>query len=45
MILGQMGAGIDSGKLRIGMDMEMVLETLQEDPEGNEVIAWKWRPL
>ena len=45
MVLGQVASDVDSGRLKVGMEMEMVLEVLQEDPEGNEVIAWKWRPL
>src|SRR4030067_1394309 len=30
--------------LRIGMDVEMVIERLQEDEEGNEILAYKFRP-
>jgi uncharacterized OB-fold protein len=30
--------------LRIGMDMEMVVERLQEDEEGNEILSYKFRP-
>jgi len=25
--------------------MEIVLEPLQKDSEGNEVTIWKWRPV
>lgn len=45
MVLGQVASDVPLGELKTEMDMEMVLEVLQEDPEGNEVIAWKWRPL
>lgn len=31
--------------LRLGQDMEMVIDTIREDSEGNEIIAWKFRPL
>ena len=27
------------------VDMEMVLEKLCDDEEGNEVIVWKWKPV
>jgi uncharacterized OB-fold protein len=30
--------------LRIGMDVEMVVEKLHEDEEGNEILAYKFRP-
>jgi len=30
--------------LRIGMDMELVLDTLFEDDEAEHMI-WKWRPV
>ena len=31
--------------LRIGMDMEMVLEKIKEDDEGNDVMVFKFRPV
>jgi len=31
-------------KLKIGMDVELVLEKLYEDEKGNEVISYKFRP-
>lgn len=34
----------DPGTLRVGMDVEMVIERLHEDEEGNEVMAYKFRP-
>jgi uncharacterized OB-fold protein len=30
--------------LKIGMDMELVVEKLFEDEEGREVVTWKFRP-
>jgi uncharacterized OB-fold protein len=30
--------------LRIGMDVEMVVEKLHVDEEGNEILAYKFRP-
>jgi uncharacterized OB-fold protein len=30
--------------LQIGMEVEMVIEKLQEDEEGNEILAYKFKP-
>ena len=37
--------GCDPQILRIGMDVEMVVEKLGEDEQGNEVMAYKFRPV
>jgi hypothetical protein len=34
----------DPESLRIGQEMELVIETLYHDDDGNEVLTWKWRP-
>ena len=44
VVLGQVVGGVDTSQLRIGMDMELVIDTLFEDEE-NEYVVWKWRPL
>ncbi len=31
--------------IKIGMDMELVIDKLYDDEEENEVIAWKFRPV
>ena len=36
--------GCDPDSLHVGMDVEMVVEKLHEDEDGNEVIAYKFRP-
>ncbi len=36
--------GVDFDKLEVGMDMEMVIEKLKEDEEGNDIIAFKFKP-
>ncbi len=37
--------GCDAGKdLKIDMDMELVIDKLYDDEEGNEVVGWKFRP-
>lgn len=37
--------GCDLEKLRIGMDVEMVIEKLHDDDEGNEVVCHKFKPI
>ena len=32
-------------ELRVGQEVELVLETLYHNDEGDEVITWKFRPL
>ena len=45
MVMGQVASGYDFEKLEIGMEMELVIEKLYEDDQGNEYIIWKWKPL
>lgn len=45
MIMGPLADGFDYSDLKIGMDVDMVFETLQHDENGNELIIWKWKPL
>ena len=45
MVIGQLANGYDYEKLAIGMDMELIVESLYEDNLGNEHIIWKWKPL
>lgn len=35
----------DPESLEVGMDVELVIEKLYEDDEGNEIIAYKFRPV
>jgi uncharacterized OB-fold protein len=44
VILGQLAEGVDPGRLKIGDEVEVVIEPLFTDDEGNEHIVWKWRP-
>ena len=37
--------GWNSGKLEPGLEMELILEKIGEDTEGNELIGYKFRPL
>jgi hypothetical protein len=44
VVLGQVARGVGVGRLEVGMEMELVVETLFEDTE-NDVVVWKWRPV
>jgi uncharacterized protein len=43
IVLGQVVAGVDVAQLRVGMDMELVLEPLYV-ADGQEKLIWKWKP-
>lgn len=45
MVQAQIVSGYDFKKLKIGMEMEVALEKLYKDSQGNDVIVWKFRPL
>jgi len=38
-------AQCDLEKLDIGMDMELVMEKVKEDEQGNDVMAFKFKPV
>ncbi len=45
VVLGQMVAGVGTDELRVGMPVELVVDTLYADPEsGDDVVVWKWKP-
>lgn len=43
-IMGQM-TGCQYENLEIGMDVEMVVDKLFQDDQGDEVVGWKFRPI
>jgi uncharacterized OB-fold protein len=43
VVLGQVVRGVGVDQLEVGMEMELVLDTLFED-EKNEYVVWKWKP-
>lgn len=52
VVMGQVVAGVGVEDLAVGMEMELVLDTLctEPDPDGSdgdtvERIVWKWRPV
>lgn len=44
IVLGQVVAGVGVEQLKIGMPMELVLETLHR-AGGADKVVWKWRPV
>jgi uncharacterized OB-fold protein len=44
IVLGQVVEGVTVDDLKVGDEVEMVLETLFEDDESDKVV-WKWKPL
>lgn len=44
IVLGQVIEGVNVEDLKVGDEVEMVLETLFEDEESDKVV-WKWKPL
>ena len=36
--------GVDPATLELGMEMELVIDTLFEDEQADHVV-WKWRPV
>jgi len=44
IVLGQVVEGTGVDQLKVGNEVELVLETLYEDEENNKLI-WKWKPV
>lgn len=44
VVLGQIASGVDPASLRVGAEVELVLDTLYED-DDREYVVWKWRPV
>ena len=44
VVLGQLADGVDPSRLKIGDEVEVTIETLFNDDDGNEQLVWKWRP-
>jgi uncharacterized protein len=43
VVLGQVVPGYSTEDLTVGMEVELVLDTLYEDSD-NEYVVWKWKP-
>lgn len=44
VVLGQVAAGFGVGDLRVGAEVELVVETLYSDETGDRTI-WRWKPV
>jgi uncharacterized OB-fold protein len=44
MVMGQLADGYEFSDLRVGMEMELVVEPLSINDQGNEYVIWKWKP-
>jgi len=44
VVLGQLAGGASVDDLRVGQEVELVLETLYED-DDNAYLVWKWQPV
>jgi uncharacterized protein len=44
VVMGQVIPGVGVADLKVGAEVELVLDTLYED-EHHEYLVWKWRPI
>ncbi len=44
VVLGQVVKGVAVSDLRVGQEMELVLDTLYSDADSDRLI-WKWKPV
>ncbi len=44
VVLGQLAGGVDPQSLKVGMNVELVLDTLYED-DTSAYLVWKWKPV
>lgn len=44
IVVGQVVEGVDVIELKVGQEVELVLEPLYTDDEGDKLI-WKWKPV
>jgi uncharacterized OB-fold protein len=45
VVLGQLADGSEPSKLRIGDEVEVSIEPLFADADGQTHLVWKWRPV
>ena len=43
-VLGQVADGYGVADLRVGAEVELVVETLNSDDEG-DLLIWRWKPV
>ena len=44
IVSAMMPIGYTEKDLKVGMDVELVIDHLYDDDQGNEVVAWKYKP-
>jgi uncharacterized OB-fold protein len=44
VVMGQVADGVTVDDLSVGVEVELILDTLYEDDE-HEYVVWKWRPV
>jgi uncharacterized OB-fold protein len=44
-VLGQVADGYGVGDLRVGAEVELVVETLHQDDDGDDLLIWRWKPV
>lgn len=44
-VLGQVADGYGVTDLRVGAEVELVVETLNQDAEGDDLLIWRWKPV
>ena len=44
-VTSMIGTGYDQNSLKVGMEMEMIVDTLYKDKEGNDVVSWRFVPV
>ena len=44
-VLGQVVADVDPATLSVGDRVELVVDTLFVNDDGDDVVVWKWRPV
>jgi uncharacterized OB-fold protein len=40
-----MVVGCDIKDIKVGMDVELVVEKLCDDEQGNELMTWRWKAI
>jgi uncharacterized OB-fold protein len=45
VVLGQVAAGYGVADLRVGAEVELVVEALHLDDDGSERTIWRWKPV
>ena len=44
-MLGQVADGYGVGDLRVGAEVELVVETLNQPIDEGDLLIWRWKPV